>query len=111
MSFDGFCWMEGRNNQPKVRIIGILSWETARREDTVANFWQLDFEAKNKYNEIRRGFWRTPIDDGTQKPTKFTRGQWRRVRRGRSNGGERRGAVFDRSGGDQGGRGEKIIGV
>jgi hypothetical protein len=47
MGVDGFCWMEGCNNQSKVnRIIGILSWETARREDAIATFWQLDFEAK-----------------------------------------------------------------
>jgi hypothetical protein len=52
-----------------------------------------------------------PIKDGTQKPTKFMWGRWRRVTRGRSNGGEHRGEVFDHSVGDQGGRGEKIIGV
>jgi hypothetical protein len=44
-----------------------------------------------------------------KKTAKFMRGRWIRVRRGRSTGGECRGAVFDRSGGDQGGRGEKII--
>ena len=52
MSFDGFCWVGGRNNQPNVdRIIGIMLWEMARREivieeDAFATFRPLDYRAK-----------------------------------------------------------------
>ena len=52
MDFDGFCWMGGRNNQPKVgRNDRIYFWETARRamtigEDAVASFVPSDFGAK-----------------------------------------------------------------
>ena len=116
MSFDGSCWVGGCNNQPKVdSIIGIFSWEMARRamvieEDAFATFRPLDYRAKKetlpKFVVALGG---CELTMSHKKTTKFTRGRWIRVRRGRSTGGECRGAVFDRSGGDQGGRGEKII--
>jgi hypothetical protein len=53
--FDGFCWMRGCNNQPKVgRIVGVYLGETVRRrrammigEDAVASFRPSDFWEKN----------------------------------------------------------------
>jgi hypothetical protein len=72
MSFNGFSWMGGRNNQPKVgRNDGIHLEETASRAmtiggDAVESFRPSDFGGKNKYNEIRRGFRRPPIDDCMQ---------------------------------------------
>ena len=36
LDFDGFCWMGGRNNQPKVgQKYGIYFWVTARRAMTI----------------------------------------------------------------------------
>ncbi len=76
LQFDGSCWMGGHNNQPKVsHIVGTFLGETARRtaavgEDAVESFQPSDFEQKNEYTEIRRGFRRPPIVDCTQQPTK-----------------------------------------
>ena len=36
LDFDGFCWMGGRNNQPKFgRNYGMYFWEKARRAMTI----------------------------------------------------------------------------
>ena len=70
MSFDGFCWVVGRNNQPKVDlIIGIMLWETAHREmvieeDAFATFRPLNYRAKK---EIYRNSSWLLADDVTQK--------------------------------------------
>jgi hypothetical protein len=54
--FDGFCWMRGCNNQPKVgHIVGVCMGATVSRamtigEDAVASFWPSDFWKKIQRN-------------------------------------------------------------
>ena len=54
LDFDGFCWMRGRNNQPKVRKNnGIYFGETVRRammigESVVASFGPTNYWTKNQ---------------------------------------------------------------
>jgi hypothetical protein len=82
LDFDVFCWMGGRNNQPKVgRNDGISFGEdNAQGDDDWGGHCRIvcaiRFRSKNKYNEIRRGYRRPPIDDCTQQPAKLTPAQW-----------------------------------
>ena len=54
LDFDGFCWMGGHNNQPKVgQNNGIYFGETARRtmrigESAVALFGSTNYWTKNQ---------------------------------------------------------------
>jgi hypothetical protein len=82
LDYDGFCWMGGRNNQPKVgRNDGISFGEDgAQGDDDWGGRYRIvcaiRFRGKNKYNEIRPGYRLPPIDDCTQQPTKLTRARW-----------------------------------
>jgi hypothetical protein len=78
LDFDGFCWMGGRNNQPKVgRNDGMSFGEEVHRgmtigEDAVASFVSTDFGAEINITKFVVGIW-PPINDCTQQPTKLTR--------------------------------------
>ena len=68
LDFDGFCWMGGRNNQPKVGL-NVRIWlggrerrEMTMGEDAVRSFRPSNEGAKNMSNKIRRGLRRPPID-------------------------------------------------
>ena len=63
---------------------------------------------KNKYNKIRRGFRWPPIDHCTQQPTKIMLDRLGEIGEDARLSGNAGGAVFDRSGGDQVGRGEDV---
>jgi hypothetical protein len=62
LDFDGFCWMGGRNNQPKMgRNDGISFGEDgAQGDDNWGGRCRIvcanRFRGKNKDNEIRRGY-------------------------------------------------------
>ena len=78
LDFYGFCWMGGRNNQPKMgRNDGISLGEDGSHramtigEDAAASFVPTDFGAKIKITNFVVGMW-PPIDDCTQQPTKLT---------------------------------------
>jgi hypothetical protein len=73
--FDGFCWMGGRNNQPKSsRIIRILLGETgAQGVDDGGGTLSHRFSCQIKIDESKFDvalIKRPPIDDCTQQPTK-----------------------------------------
>ena len=78
-------------------------------EDAVASFWPSDFGQKYKYNEICCCLRRPPINNRTQQPTKLIRSNGRGMGEDVRPSGNAGGAAFDRSGGDQVGRGEKIL--
>ncbi len=67
LQFDDSCWMKGRNNQRKVSlIVGLYLGEKVRRaaaigEEAVESFLPSDSGQKVEYNEICRGFRRSPI--------------------------------------------------
>ncbi len=53
LDFDGFCWMGGRNNQPKVgQNYGIYFWETARRVMTIGEAAAALFGPSNYWTKI-----------------------------------------------------------
>jgi hypothetical protein len=55
LDFDGFCWMGGRNNQPKVgRNYGIYFWETARRAMTIGEAAAALFGPSNYWTKINK---------------------------------------------------------
>jgi hypothetical protein len=62
-------WRDATTNQKLTVSLGYCRGRrrTGRTLSQLFGNWIL--RQKNKYNEICRGFWRTPIDDGTQKPT------------------------------------------
>ncbi len=111
----GSCCMGWDNNQPKVgRIFGVYLGEAARSaetigEDVVTPSWPSDYGAKNKWNEIRRGFRRLPVNDFTQQPTKLSRAQWwTNIGEDAWLSGNAGGGAFDRSGAGWVGGGENI---
>jgi hypothetical protein len=55
LGFHGFCWMGGRNNQPKVvRNDGIYFWETARRAMTIGEAAVASFGPSNYWTKINK---------------------------------------------------------
>ena len=55
LDFDGFCWMGGRNNQPKVgRNDGIYFGETARRVMTIGESAVASFGPSNYWTKINK---------------------------------------------------------
>jgi hypothetical protein len=115
LQFDDSCWMKGRINQPKVRlIIGLYLGETVHRaaaigEDAVESFRPSDFGQKMNIMKFVMALGcrqsSTACDNQPNECGSDGQGMEEDVRPSR-NAGE---AVFDRYGGRQVGRGDKNI--
>ncbi len=115
LQFDGSCWMGEHNNQPKASlIVGIFLGEMARRtaavgEDAVESFRPSDFGQKNECTEIRCGFGGRQSSTARNNQPNERGGDGKGMGEDAQPSGNTGGAVFDRYGGRQVGRGDKNI--